>query len=291
MEKWEQDLKKVTTEQHDLDDVWMSIEQELKKDQQKMRRRSLMKRTWMASIAALVLVIAAVLFFSQNTQAPEQAIDEQPEEQTNGNNGTTDEVEETDEEPSNEESSNDEPTTEERIAEINQTHPEEKNVPLEIEGTTEQIPMVRVIPGNFAYLLYADEVRYDISFDQTELDDTATFITARDQVGNGYPEVGLRIETVADKQPTQVASEQANILQQRFPDAELISDIVTDPLDAYTLHARAGNEPSSEVVTIYILKEQYENLTIVITQTVFLEAQEGHGARFHAMLKTFEVLE
>lgn len=291
MEKWEQDLKKVTTEQHDLDDVWMSIEQELKKDQRKMRRRSLMKRTWMASIAAFVLVIAAVLFFSQNTQAPEQAIDEQPEEQTNGNNGTTDEVDETDEEPSNEESSNDEPTTEERIAEIDQTHPKEKNVPLEIEGTTEQIPMVRVIPGNFAYLLYADEERYEISFDQTELDDTATFITARDQVGNGYPEVQLIIETVADKQPTQVASEQASLLQQRFPDAELISDVVTEPVVAYKLHARAGDEPSSEVVTVYVLEEQHKDMTIIITQTVFLEAQEGHGARFHAMLKTFEVLE
>lgn len=291
MEKWEQDLKKVTTEQHDLDDVWMSIEQELKKDQQKMRRRSLMKRTWMASIAALVLVIAAVLFFSQNTQAPEQAIDEQPEEQTNGNNGKTDEVEETDEEPSNEESSNDEPTTEERIAEIDQTHPEEKNVPLEIEGTTEQIPMVRVIPGNFAYLLYADEERYDISFDQTELDDTATFITARDQVGNGYPEVGLRIETVEGKKPSEVVSEQASQLEEQFPTAELISEPVTEPIVGYKLHARAGDEPSSEVVTIYVLDEQHDEQTIVITQTVFLEAQEGHGARFHAMLKTFEVLE
>lgn len=281
MEKWEQDLKKFTPEhQNDVAEVWTKLEHNLKREDNRKRRNSIMQRTWIAGVAAFALVIAAVFFFSLDTRAPETAT-ETPEQNT-GLNGN----EETETPPAEGEPG----YFAAEIEKLNETYPEQQDVPLEIEGTTEQIPMVRVVPGNLAYLFYADEERYELSFDVTENDETPTFVTARDQLLDRYPSVEMKIETFSQKQPTQVVSEQTALLEEKFLGAEIEATQVSEPFAAYKLHAREGDEPSSEVITIYVLEEQHEEDTIVVTQSVFLEAQEGHGARFHAMLATLEVL-
>ena len=241
-----------------------------------------MKRFSLAGAALLALLIGATLFLTMNGKDTEQA-EETPEvttpipSPTLPSSNASEEQELTEGEPG---------YTEQELTKLNASYPEEQDVPLEIEGTTEQVPMVRVVPGSFGYVFYADDARYEISFDET-----MTSVQARDQLGGDYPEVGFQVKMIADKKPTEVASEQAALLEAEFPGATIEAEPVTEPVVGYKLHTRSGDEPSSEVRTVYILDKQHEESTIVITQTVFLEAQEGHGARFHAMLKTFTVLD
>ncbi|WP_342527616.1 hypothetical protein MKY84_02870 [Chryseomicrobium sp. FSL W7-1435] len=277
MEKWESDLKKFKNEhENDIEDVWQSIQKTLDQEKRTTRRKQFMKRTWIAGVAAVAILVAAVFFLSMDTQAPERAT-EIPSESINN--------------AGNDELSEDDPGYfAQEIQKLENTYPEQQQIPLEIEGMTEQIPMVRVVPGNLAYLFYVDEERYEISFDEPAPNQISVLVNARDQLGAAYPEVGLKIDTVPGKTPTELASEQAAILEARYPGMTIEAEPVTEPIVGYKLHARAGDEANSEVTTVYVLDEQHDDSTIVITQTVFLEAQEGHGARFYAMLKTLEVL-
>jgi len=277
MEKWESDLKKFKNEhENDIEDVWQSIQKTLDQEKRTTRRKQFMKRTWIAGVAAVAILVAAVFFLSMDTQAPERAT-EIPNESIN--NARNDEL-----------SEDDPGYFAQEIQKLENTYPEQQQIPLEIEGMTEQIPMVRVVPGNLAYLFYVDEDRYEISFDEPAPNQISVLVNARDQLGAAYPEVGLKIDTVPGKTPTELASEQAAILEARYPGMTIEAEPVTEPIVGYKLHARAGDEANSEVTTVYVLDEQHDDSTIVITQTVFLEAQEGHGARFYAMLKTLEVL-
>lgn len=283
MEKWEQELKQFKTEhQQDLEEVWRSLDQVLVKEQRRKRRKQVMKRFTLAGAALIALLIGATLFLTMNGNDTEQAV-ETPEvttpepSPTPPSSNASEEEELTEGEPG---------YTEQELTKLNDSYPEEQEVPLEIEGMTEQIQMVRVVPGNFGYVFYADDERYEIAFDET-----TTSVKARDQIGGDYPEVGFQVEMIPDKKPTEVASEQTALLEAEFPGATIEAEPVTEPVVGYKLHTRSGDEPSSEVRTVYILDKQHEESTIVITQTVFLEAQEGHGARFHSMLKTFTVLD
>lgn len=283
MENWEQELKQFKTEhQEDIEEVWSSLNQAITKEQRLKRRQQVMKRLTLAGAALVALLIGATLFLTMNGNDTEQVVETsevtplEPSPSPPSSNASEEE-ELTEGEPG---------YTEQELTKLNATYPEEQNVPLEIEGTTEQISMVRVVPGSFGYVFYADDERYEISFDET-----TTSVLARDQLGGEYPEVGFQVEMIPDKMPTEVASEQAALLEAEFPGAPIEAEPVTEPIVGYKLHTRSGDEPSSEVRTIYILDKQHEESTIVITQTVFLEAQEGHGARFHAMLETFTVLD
>ncbi|MFC4353783.1 hypothetical protein ACFO0S_01720 [Chryseomicrobium palamuruense] len=287
MENWENELKKLPTEQHDIEDVWSRIDQEMQRDKRKERRRLMMQRTWIAGVAAMFIVIGAIFYFSMNAQAPEVATDSGPSESPSSSN--QDSTTSTD---GDDELTRGEPGYfEQELNKLRERYPDEKEVPLQIEGTEEMIPMVRVTPGNLAYLLYVDDERYDISFDSNVTDESTVFLKAHNQLSGDYPEVGLQIDTIPGKKPTELASEKAAWLEEKYPGATIESEPVTEPVIGYKLHVREGDAPSSEVTTIYVLDQQHNESSIVVTQTVFLEAQEGHGARFHAMLKTLEVLQ
>lgn len=248
-----------------------------------------MIRIWIFSIAAIILIIGALIYFTFNIQAPDQTADTEPTESMTpaepDSNAADEEEELTKGDPS---------YVEQQLDRLTEQYPEEKEVPVAIEGTEEQVPMSRVVPGNFAYVFYADDDRYEISFDpqfdSNVTDESTVFVKARDQVGGSHPEVIMQIDTVPGKETTDLISEKTADLEEKYPGATIVSEPVSEPVAGYKLHAREGDLPSSEVTTIYILDEQHDGSAIVVTQTVFLEAQEGHGARFHAMLKTLEVL-
>lgn len=290
MEKWEKELKKLPTEQHDIEDVWERIHTEMQKDLRKERRRLMMQRSWMGIVATMVLVIGTLIYFSMNMQSPDQATEAEPTELPSPTDSDSTSANADDEltrgEPGH---------VQQELDKLSERYPEEQDVPLSIEGTEELIPMVRVVPGNFAYVLYADEERYDISFDtkfdSNVTDESTVYLTARDQWGGEWPEVGLQIDTIPGRKPLELVSEKESLLEEKYRGATVTAEPVTEPVVGYKLHARQGTFPSSEVTTIYVLDQQHDESTIVITQTLFLEAQEGHGARFHAMLKTLEVLE
>ena len=62
---------------------------------------------------------------------------------------------------------------------------------------------------------------------------------------------------------------------------------ISAPVNALSLHGTSGDESDSEVVTIYMM--EVNDGTLLIKENYFLEAQEGHGARFEQMLETLEV--
>lgn len=249
-----------------------------------------MQRSWMGIVATMVLVIGTLIYFSLNTQSPNQATEDEPVELPSSTDSDS-----TNADGDHELTRGEPGFVKQELDKLSERYPEEQDVPLLIEGTEELIPMVRVVPGNFAYVLYADEERYDISFDtkfdSNITDESTVYLTARDQFGGEWPEVGLQIDTIPGRKPLELVSEKESLLEEKYRGATVTAEPVTEPVIGYKLHARQGNFPSSEVTTIYVLDQQHDESTIVVTQTVFLEAQEGHGARFHAMLKTLEVLE
>lgn len=285
MEKWENELKKLSTEQKDIEDVWERINGEMDRDLRKERRRLMMKRSWIGAVATMVLVLGTLIYFSINNQSPE-ITSEVPSTSDSDSTSTAGDDELTRGEPG---------FVEQELAKLDATFPATKEVPLQIEGTEEMIAMSRVVPGNFAYVLYADEELYEISFDSrfdsNTTDESSASIVARNSLGTDYPEVKLQIDTIPGKKPTELASEKAALLEEKYSGATIDSELVTEPVVGYKLHAREGDSPSSEVTTIYVLDQQHDESTIVVTQTVFLEAQEGHGARFFSMLKTLQVLD
>lgn len=285
MEKWENELKKISTEQKDIEDVWERINGEMDRDLRKERRRLMMQRSWIGAVATMVLVLGTLIYFSINNQSPE-ITSEVPSTSDSDSTTTTGDDQLTRGEPG---------FVEQELTKIDARFPETKEVPLQIEGTEEMIAMSRVVPGNFAYVLYADEELYEISFDSrfdsNTTDESSASIVARNSLGTAYPEVKLQIDTIPGKKPTELASEKAALLEEKYSGATIDSELVTEPVVGYKLHAREGDSPSSEVTTIYVLDQQHDESTIVVTQTVFLEAQEGHGARFFSMLKTLQVLD
>ncbi|MBM7706302.1 hypothetical protein JOD03_001204 [Chryseomicrobium aureum] len=285
MEKWENELKKISTEQKDIEDVWERINGEMDRDLRKERRRLMMQRSWIGAVATMVLVLGTLIYFSINNQSPE-ITSEVPSTSDSDSTTTTGDDQLTRGEPG---------FVEQELTKIDARFPETKEVPLQIEGTEEMIAMSRVVPGNFAYVLYADEELYEISFDSrfdsNTTDESSASIVARNSLGTDYPEVKLQIDTIPGKKPTELASEKAALLEEKYSGATIDSELVTEPVVGYKLHAREGDSPSSEVTTIYVLDQQHDESTIVVTQTVFLEAQEGHGARFFSMLKTLQVLD
>ena len=68
------------------------------------------------------------------------------------------------------------------------------------------------------------------------------------------------------------------------------TEAVTEPLEGYNLHGISGSEWDSPVTNVYVVDNQNDG-SFVITEKYFLEAAEGHGARFYAMLQEFEIME
>ena len=67
---------------------------------------------------------------------------------------------------------------------------------------------------------------------------------------------------------------------------------MTEPVEGYQLHGiqNGGQKWDDEVVHAYVISNGKEG-SFVITERYFLEAAEGHGARFYAMLQEFQILE
>ena len=104
-----------------------------------------------------------------------------------------------------------------------------------------------------------------------------------------YPEVTMEIRQVADEKPEDLVNTIEAELKKDFPELREVEE-VTEPVKGFNLHGAAGNEADSKIVNAYVISNGQEG-SFVITQYYFLEAAEGHGARFHRMLETFEIVE
>ncbi|MEX1376036.1 MAG: hypothetical protein AB1Z23_01055 [Eubacteriales bacterium] len=141
------------------------------------------------------------------------------------------------------------------------------------------------------YVLYVDSERY--SFETIDGVDTIVPIN----YPADYPEVSMKIEQITDKSKEEISSEIVNQLKSEL---DTVSEPyqVSEPVDGVCIDAYDGDpngtketmpQWNSKVVKYYLV-DNTAGGAFMIKITLFVEAQEGHGARFDAMLNEFVVV-
>lgn len=160
----------------------------------------------------------------------------------------------------------------------------EKETIQNIEGHDEKTN-VHLHEGTHAnYVIYLDETHYKMIKDEE-----ADIITTIEPLPEQYPDVSMEIKQVADVSPEILVKQVEKNLKKDFPALREI-ETTTDPVEGFLLHGINGSERDSEVVHTYVISNG-KNGSFIIKEKYFLEAAEGHGARFHHMLKSFEIVE
>lgn len=161
----------------------------------------------------------------------------------------------------------------------------EKEITQSIEGQDETTEVTLHEGTNVEYIIYIDESRYKIEKGQ-EMD----VITPSDSLPDQYPPVSLEITQIEDKKAEDVLQEFEANLKKEFPRL-LPAEKVTEPVEGYLLHGIIDSEdPTSKVVHAYVISNG-KNGSFILQENYFLEAAEGHGARFYHMLESFEIVE
>lgn len=160
----------------------------------------------------------------------------------------------------------------------------EKEINQSIEGQDEATNVHLNEGTNSEYIIYVDETRYKmINGKETDM------ITTIDPLPEKYPEVTMEIKQLPNEKPEDLVGKVEAELKKDFPELRTV-ETVTEPVEGYWLHGVTGNEWDSKVVTAYVISNGNKG-SFVITENYFLEAAEGHGARFHHMLESFEIIE
>lgn len=164
----------------------------------------------------------------------------------------------------------------------------EKSVIQSIEGTEEKNDVQLNEGKNSEYVIYIDEERYKMIKGEG---DEADVITTKEPLPEQYPEVSMTIEQVPDTAPDGLVDSVEEELKTEFPDLREVEQ-VEEPVTGYQLHgiANGGQEWDDPVVHAYVISNGNGG-SYVITERYFLEAAEGHGARFSAMLQEFHIVE
>ncbi len=160
----------------------------------------------------------------------------------------------------------------------------EKETIQNIEGQEEKTNVHLHKGAHADYVIYLDETRYKMLEG-----DASDLITTVEPLPENYPEVSIEIKQVVDISPEVAVKQLEEKLQNDFPDPLEIETVI-EPVEGFLLHGINGKDWDAEVVHAYVISNG-KNGSFIIQEKYFLEAAEGHGARFHHMLKTFEVVE
>jgi hypothetical protein len=160
----------------------------------------------------------------------------------------------------------------------------EKEIIQSIEGQDEATNVNLNEGTNSEYIVYVDETRYKMSKGEE-----ADIITTIEPLPEKYPEVTMKIKQVTNEKPEDLVGKIEAELKKDFPELRMV-ETVTEPVEGYWLHGTTGSQWDSKVVTAYVISNGKEG-SFIITENYFLEAAEGHGARFHHMLESFEIIE
>ena len=159
----------------------------------------------------------------------------------------------------------------------------EKEVTQNIEGQDEKTEVNLNEGANSEYIIYVDETRYKMING-----DKADVITTIEPLPERYPEVTMEIRQVADQKPEDLVKEIEAELKKDFPELRAV-ETVTEPVEGYLVHGLNGSDGDAKVVHAYVISNGNYG-SYIITENYFLEAAEGHGARFRHMLESFEIV-
>lgn len=157
-----------------------------------------------------------------------------------------------------------------------------KVVKQQVEGMDED-SNVALKEGSAKYIIYIDEERY-----------TMTKMDGKDKIaakikGENTPEVFMEISQVEGKKPDAIAPEIEEELKGKYQKVENRGK-VNYPLKSTLIYANSGMNFNSTVIRYYLV-DNTKGGTFVIKQQLFVEAEEGHGARMDNMLKEFKIIE
>jgi len=169
------------------------------------------------------------------------------------------------------------------LEKIRQYFEPEKVVEYEIEGDKENIDS-RLQQSEMGYVLYYDQERYKI-VENGQVDR----IVMKEEYPD-IPEVYMEISQELDSTPEELADKLAAQLKNDFSKVDDPKK-VTEPLEAVYIHAIDGGTQGTDPIVEYYLVDNTKGGTFVIKLKYFLEAAEGHGARFHNMLKDFVIVD
>lgn len=170
------------------------------------------------------------------------------------------------------------------IKQIKDIFVSEKQITQSIEGMDEETEVVLQEGKDSEYVIYIDEERYKLIQGET-----SDIITTREPLEDKYPEVTMEIKQVTDKSPEEIVSTLEKELKAEYTNVT-DAERVTEPIEGFKLHGISGSDWNSPVTNVYIVDNKNGG-SFVIIEKYFLEAAEGHGARFYAMLQQFEIVE
>lgn len=168
----------------------------------------------------------------------------------------------------------------------------EKVVELQIEGEKEDIETEVQINEQLEYVIYIDNARYTLTKGET-----ADTITTKTPLADRYPEVSMEIKRVEDTSQEEIIEEIKTTITREEMEITL-EDTVDRGLPMKRIAAigkgkqnTSGNvgEDWDSPIYRYYVTEEINQQYYLITEKYFLEAAEGHGARFESMLNTFEI--
>ncbi|OIJ12283.1 hypothetical protein BKP35_10785 [Anaerobacillus arseniciselenatis] len=167
------------------------------------------------------------------------------------------------------------------IDQVRQMFEPEKTVTEQIEGIENESD-VSLHEGQAGYVIYFDKEMY--SMIDVEGKDRIIF---NEELPEIYPEVYMEISQT-EESALNLATKMYEQLQQQYPKV-LEVDEVEWPIESFVVHAVGGTggyEWDDPVVRYYFFSNE-QGGSFVVKQKYFLEAGEGHGARFEHMLEQF----
>lgn len=172
---------------------------------------------------------------------------------------------------------------------------EEKKEEIEIEGQKEETNVHLEANEELSYVIYIDEERYKMV--KSEEGDRIEML---EEVEGDFPEVYMEISrrdnTTTEEVKESIRQEilnQDNMGIRREErtaepiEADMIQGMGLDGTGDQEAFASEWNTP----IHRYYITDTQNDQVFVIKQVYFLEAAEGHGARFHYMLESFEIVE
>ncbi|RKQ33463.1 hypothetical protein [Oceanobacillus halophilus] len=171
---------------------------------------------------------------------------------------------------------------------------EEKKEEIELEGQKEDSNVRLEANEELRYVIYIDEDRYQMK-EGEESDRIETIEPLPEELPDVYMEITRIENTTTEEVISQIKEAIAKDEEMELHREES----VTTPIKAKVVQSIGLEYTDENGVTglhwdtpthRYYITEADNGQVFVIKQAYFLEAEEGHGARFHYMLESFEVV-
>jgi len=158
----------------------------------------------------------------------------------------------------------------------------EKSIVQEIEGQPEK-NKVSLQQSSIGYTIYFDKDRYKMVKEEGK-----DKIVPKTPLPSKYPPVFMEIYQVKDRDPDTLRKQLELQLKDEYPEVHYKGE-VQQPLKSLLISAKSGNK-WNDTLDRYYLVDNTQKGTFVVRQRFFIEAEEGHGARFYHMLKEFRLV-